>query len=127
MTDRYRPPPRHACQDTIAEVDVGVYCGVTYRVVLVIWTYRGQVRDFEIGLWAVIDDVKREIASVDCCDSEIHVHRLARSSPTDRQRDRRRLITLGSRDAAIVNDEHLRQYDWMLTNWEALARSWDEH
>lgn len=125
--NRYNPPPRHACQETVTEIRVGVHNTVPYFVVLAIWSYRGIVRDFEIGLWATIDGRKREIASVDCRESTIHVHRLCRSEPTDRQRDRRILCSLGERDGVIVDREHLVQYDWMLDNWEALARSWDEH
>ncbi|WP_287001437.1 MULTISPECIES: hypothetical protein [Gordonia] len=91
-----------------------------------IWCYRGQVRFFEIALWAIGDEHRYEVASIDCCDSSIHIHRLKRSAPTDRQADRRTIVALTANDHAIVDREYQVQLDWMDEQWPALLRSWDD-
>ncbi|AZS07308.1 hypothetical protein SEA_THIMANN_40 [Gordonia phage Thimann] len=112
--------------DFDATIPLGEFRGIEFEIRSVIWCYRGTVRQFEVGLWAVVDDVRFEVASVDCCDSSIHVHRLRRSSPRDRQRDRRLIVELHEGDHGIVDNEYQVQMDWMDSHWEALARSWDD-
>ena len=106
--------------DFDATIPLGEFRGIEFEIRSVIWCYRGTVRQFEVGLWAVVDDVRFEVASVDCCDSSIHVHRLRRSSPRDRQRDRRLIVELHEGDP----DRHVFEVTWM--EWHDEPVSEDE-
>lgn len=129
---RYLPVPPSALVTEEFAVPLGEYLGWQFDIHVRFARYRGQVRDFSVGLWAfqwssnnTLGD-RYEVASVDCCDSQIHVHRLRRSAPADRNADRRIVVELAAGDAPIVDAEYPQQYDWMVDQWQALARSWHD-
>lgn len=111
--------------DFDSTLPLGTWLNYDIEIRSIMWCYRSQVRLFETGLWAIDTDGQRfEVASIDCCDSTIHVHRLRRSAPTDRQSDRRTIVELSEKDYAVVDTEYQVQMDWICDQWEALVRSW---
>lgn len=120
----YQPRPRSALEESSFAANLGEVDGWQAEIVVRIWMYRNQIRDFAILIWAYRDDQRYQVECVDCCDGELHRHRMIRSAPDDRQRDRHRIHDLNRGDETIVDAEYLNQYDWMLGNWEAAVRRW---
>lgn len=124
MGGSYRPGPRAALTHTEFTCLMGDFEGRKVEMFTRYSEYRGQIRDFAILLWIVEDDKRFEVESVDCCDGELHRHRLVKSAPADRQSDRYVIQDLNRGDEPIVNSEYDVQYDWMVGNWETLVRRW---
>lgn len=103
------------------------YLDFDFEIYVKLGFYREKILTFEIGLWAIGDDGTRyEVASVDCCDSEVHVHRMRRSEPGERQRHRKLVVELSAGDEAVVDRYADLMQDWMHKQWQALARSWND-
>jgi hypothetical protein len=84
MGGSYRPEPRAALVTTQFPCLMGDHQGMKVEMFVKFKEYRGQIRDFTVGLWIVDGDKRFEAESVDCCDGELHRHRLVRSNPLDR-------------------------------------------
>lgn len=125
MGGSYRPRPKSALVGTDWPSILGDFNGLKVELFARFSTYRDQIRDFSVVLWVVEDEQRYEVECVDCCDGELHRHRLVRSRPKDRNGDRHLIKELNEGDERVVNSEFDVQYDWMVANWESCVRRWD--
>ncbi|WP_454199611.1 hypothetical protein [Nocardia sp. Marseille-Q1738] len=120
----YVPKPKSALDEQTFAFKLGEY--EKWRIDLVVRyaTYRGQIRDFSMSVWARAGDDRFEVESIDCCHGQLHRHRLRRSDHLNRQADRAVICELNAGDEAVVDREYDLQYDWIQANWESVARRW---
>lgn len=118
------PQPKSALEQQTFAIELGEFEKWQVRLVVRFATYRSQIRDFAVSMWARCGDDQYEVESIDCCHGQLHRHRLRRSDPQNRLADRVVIRDLNKGDESAVDSEYDVQYEWMLDNWESLARRW---